>query len=231
MSINEFDYIWGYFYLSNILIKQSTSEDKYNEGMKILEKAFEKNKKPQYFEISKKYCEELVKKNDSTYIEKAVVILNKLAELYPEKVEIYYILSKAYEKQNDIKKTIEILEKANKHREFFINPDYLLSLGLAYEKNKEIKNAIEIFKTILNRNKEHIPSLTHLGRILLNLKKDKRALKYLNFALTLDDNNVIANFGVGKILQEDEVEDRNKNLLVALKHYQKVLSVDPKNHR
>jgi len=234
-SIEEFDYIWGYYYIENLLLKAiDPNSPETVKGKKYLEQAYEKNQVPQYFEISKRYCEELVKESDRDLVDKGIEFLKSLLEMYPEKVEVYYLLSKAYDKLGRINECISVLEKANKLRDFFLNPDYLFTLGIAYEKNKETKNAIEIFKSILQKNKEHIQSLTHLGRILLNMKEPKRAMKYFNFALTLDDNNALANFGVGKILQEDKEgtkEEIEKNLTDALKHYDKVIKMNDQHYK
>ncbi len=224
ISIEKFNYLWGHYHMGCIFINSNNPQEKL-EGLNYLKQAHSLNddSNQNHLEISKKYGEELIKDDDDDIIDSGIEVLEGLLKLFPENVEIFYLIAKAFEKKEDMRKAINRLEIAHKIVDFYTNPDYLFYLGSLYEKNGSIKEAVDIFKSTLLRNKEHIPTLTNLGRILLNKKEDERAMKYFNFALTLEDNNILANFGNGKIFQDKQEYKK------ALDHYYKVIKIDP-NH-
>jgi tetratricopeptide (TPR) repeat protein len=211
------DFLWGLYYLGSIYIRTGRRD----EGLKFLKLAVDKNS--QNSEIIIKYCEELIKDIDE--VDNAINILTKSLDTISENSEILILLAKSYEKKENYAKAVEILEEAMILKDFNTNPKRMLYLGLLYEKALNFNKAVGLYKSILNVNKDHIPSLCHLASILLHAKEFKRAMKYYKYALSINDNLVFAHFGIGKIYQGNgQVED-------AMKCFNKVLELDSKNHK
>jgi tetratricopeptide (TPR) repeat protein len=211
------DYIWGLYYLGTLHIRTGRRE----EGLKFLRQAVDQSY--ENTEIVIRYCEELIKDNDN--LDVAINVLTKTPELITENMDLMLILAKAYEKKDDNAKAIEVLEEAMMNKGFNSNPNKMFHLGLLYEKTMSFNKAIGIYKNILSINKDHIPSLCHLGGILSHAKEYKRAMKYFKYALSVDESLPFAHYGIGKIYQA------NNQIEEAMESYNKCLELDTKFYK
>lgn len=212
------NFLWGIFHLGCILTKIGEAE-----GIDYLKKANEIDK--DNTDIIIKYAEELVKLNDKAKGEMALELLMKAKGSHHGNVEILICLAKVYDKLDNIKLAISILEEANAYSEFYSNPNRLFILAMLYEKDKNYHKSIEIYKLILAKNKEHLQSMIHLAFILQNAREYKRAFKYFQFALKIDPNLPAAHFGLGRIYQA------MRNFTDAESHYLQCALSDRDNYR
>jgi len=65
---------------------------------------------------------------------------------------------------------------------------------------------------------------------LANLGENQRAIKYFKHALRIDENSVSANFGIGKTYFQFAGDDE-KDKELALKHFQKVIQLNPRHYK
>lgn len=157
----------------------------------------------------------------------AYKILKRALALEPEVPQLIVAYAKSLSKLNppQEEKAIEILEDANLTVKDFsenIKAQYLLAV--LYEQRNSLNKAIQLYKNILTLKKHHVPSLVRLGNIFANMKEYNRSLKYLMFALKLEEN-ALANFGVGKVLQY------TGDQAGALKYYNTCIEQNPRFHK
>ena len=194
LEINN-DQEWANFFMGNLYVKQN----KTDEGIIYLRKAYELDKTNINFIL--KYSEELSKSKNKKDLDLSLEILKNAKISFPNKIDLHIMLSNIYQKINEYEKAIEILEEANRHSDFYNNPDKLFKLGVVYEKMNEYSKALSVFKMILILKKDHTQSLCHVGFILGSTKEYKRSLKYFKYAIKVNPGIAYAYYGIAKIFQ------------------------------
>jgi tetratricopeptide (TPR) repeat protein len=165
-------------------------------GLEYLKTAFELA--PEKPEVISKYC--LVLSNIPNSQEKSNSVLKKALALDPENSELIIAYAKSFEKMGLIDEAIATIEDAFLNiNEIKENIKAIYILGMFYEKKNNVNKSIQLYKSILNKKKNHIPSLLRLGNLLCSLQEYTRSMKYIMYALQLNQNIPQANFCVGKI--------------------------------
>lgn len=142
----------------------------------------------------------------------AVDISNKLLEIYPDFVEVYYIKALVYEKERKYTMAIENYKKAIEIEESNVEVDIDIDI--------DIDNGLEVFN-----------SFRALGKIYKNFKDYNRATEYFKRAIENSDNKLedyynfaycfLKKIGNGKdflkALKEEKIEGENlvNSLIVA----------------
>ena len=128
-------------------------------------------------------------------IDSAINLFEKLTSNYPSTAKGFHLKAYAYVQQNNLKKALESIQKANKllPGSLDISLDYsniLNSLG----KKKE---AFELLKNFdISENKD-VRVFYNLGCICMDEEKYADAVEYFKKTLTLDPKNKEASFNIG----------------------------------
>lgn len=151
----------------------------------------------------------------------------KIFDSDPKNFDALYILGKSYEGLKDINKALFFIEQANAVKKSEI---VQIFLGQLYSKNNQLKKATKVFKNMLNQYKDDesnpnfIRALIELGTSLGMSGNYEKAKKYFKHAIKLDENNIVANFRLGKILLKKTLEFDK-----AAECYRRILMIDQSN--
>jgi tetratricopeptide (TPR) repeat protein len=173
---------------------------------------------PNNVEILRKLAEALSKDNDT--LDEAIKCLKKALELEPKDIEALIHLSRVYERKGELELAIETLENAKKD-----NASIHYYLGKLYFKEENYINSIANLKECLRLEENHLNACLHLATLMVKTKNPE-AGKYFERALSIDPNNINANFGYAKWLHMNS-EDPTP----AFEYYHKVLSLNPNHYK
>lgn len=139
-------------------------------------------------QIAKIMGQEAMMKNGRSVASVESFVKEKSDESDELKVELNIMLAGLFEKKNEVKKAIIILEKIKDDKNFQENHEYYLASLL--EKDNRFQDARKIIEGILDKNPENAHALNFLGYTILESGKDlDLALKYITKAVKLRPND------------------------------------------
>ncbi|NOQ28001.1 MAG: hypothetical protein GQ564_21775 [Bacteroidales bacterium] len=166
-------------------------------------------------------------------VNKTILNYQNLISFYPEKIEYYTELGKAYLKrdnQGDINKAIDIHLKALQIDAYHLHS--YTQLGKAYlkrDKDGDIDKAIDKHLKALQIDAHHLHSYTELGKAYLKRNKDGDLDKAIDIhlkALQIDANDLHSYTELGKAYLK---RDKSGDIDEAIKTYNAGLVIDKNN--
>ena len=82
------------------------------------------------------------------------------------------------------------------------------------------------FKQCLQLDSNHFGACIHLASLLSSQGEGQRSAKYYKHALKLEKDSVVANYGLGKALQE-YTKDKDQ----CISYYKKVIALEPNHYK
>jgi tetratricopeptide (TPR) repeat protein len=175
--------------------------------------------------------------------------LKKAIEMEPTKIELYQELAVAYAQQGEYEKAVEVYNKKRENAEpsnadfFYMGNNYMMAGESARTAGNEqkakdyFKKADETYANVTKSNPTYAPA--HLWRAQANANIDPESLEgrakpfyeeYIKLAMQEPEKNkaglVQANYYLGAYYYLTAQDREN-----AVKHFQEVLKLDPKNEQ
>lgn len=169
-----------YFYLANMYDDKGDYQNASQNYLKVPAES-------DYFiesrlQLSDLYLEKLNNK------EKAVTSLHQAIELKPESRELYISLADIFEKKNELKEAILVLDRAKKHLPS--DERIIFILGSLLDKAGDYQAGIKTMEEVLTLNPNNAYALNHIGYVLTEKRFDlERAETLLRKAIQLAPDN------------------------------------------
>jgi len=172
------DYLPGWVWLGELAYK----DKKYDEALGLLENIFSRD--PEYIEGRRLQSDLLLAKGDT---KKAVEVLERLDQIYPDSPYVKYKLAGAYLKNNDMNQAKLVLDQA-----VSINPDYddaVLLLGQLNLATGHGENVIEPLNRLLRKRPNLMNAALVLAAAYGSLNRNDDAATVLQEQIKLAPND------------------------------------------
>ncbi|MEN8211867.1 MAG: tetratricopeptide repeat protein [Thermodesulfobacteriota bacterium] len=218
-SVKEEEHLSAnYFYLeSRIHIKNK----KFNKAIESLQKAVDRDTAS--FILTRDLVQLYLKQNNN---EKAYKLAENFAQQNPENVDGLLLLIQLNKDTMDEKEVVAILNKVllldPKNKETF------LRLGKIYIEEKRDAEALSLFKEMVKQFPDYYVSWFYLGEVYLAQKQYK--LAEIQFLKTIELEPALAEPRF-QLIELYKIINFSKNQDKILQAYQKILELEPGNHR
>ena len=186
----------------------------YDEAIDCYTKAIGINKKYVLAHKYIAYTYYLKKIFDKMYDHGSIII-----DLNPNNTDGYFIQGLALKELDDLDRSMNCFNKILKIDPIYIDAHYYK--GFLFLRKNKLDEAFSEGKIIMMLNPNYKDVRMQMGVLALSLKKYKDALKYFNEELKSDVNNVTANYGKYRTLNELNQKSESK------KYYDLAIKLDP----
>ena len=186
----------------------------YDEAIDCYTKAIGINKKYVLAHKYIAYTYYLKKIFDKMYDHGSIII-----DLNPNNTDGYFIQGLALKELDDLDRSMNCFNKILKIDPIYIDAHYYK--GFLFLRKNKLDDAFSEGKIIMMLNPNYKDVRMQMGVLALSLKKYKDALKYFNEELKSDVNNVTANYGKYRTLNELNQKSESK------KYYDLAIKLDP----